>query len=59
MSGFCCQAGGTNRRMARNKSMPPFTNNSSILSSELESEPVSFTNGAAVAKSGISGVRYL
>ena len=39
--------------------MPPAKNSSSMLSRLDESEPVSFTNGAALCKSGISGEENL
>ena len=59
MSGLFCHAGGTSRRIARTISIPPTKNSSSILSNELESEPVTFTKGAASCRSGINGVLNL
>ncbi len=42
-----CQAGGINKRIERNKSIPPAKNSSSMLSNEEESEPFSLIKGAA------------
>ena len=54
-----CHAGGTNIRRARNKSIPPPTRISSMLSKLEESEPVRFTIGFSSVKPGKSGFSNL
>jgi hypothetical protein len=54
-----CHAGGKTILIARKKLMPPFTSNSTILSSAEESDPVSLTKDENFSMSGIKGEENL
>jgi hypothetical protein len=54
-----CQAGGISRRMARNRSTPPASSTSSMLSRLSESEPSMFTRGWSSDSLGRSGEENL
>ena len=54
-----CHAGGKTILIARKKLIPPFTSNSTILSSAEESDPVSLTKDENLSMSAIHGEENL